>query len=138
MSFTAIPVGYLFGILRTRLDRGSAVQTLLATLRGQRTPGGLRDALRVALNDPTLELAYRRAGSDEYLDVNGEHVDLPAGPAGRATTMIEHDGEVVAAHRPRARPARGDGADRRRLRARRARDRERAPAGRSCGRRSRR
>ncbi len=97
VSFTAIPVGYLFGILRTRLDRGSAVQTLLATLRGQRTPGGLRDALRVALNDPTVELAYRRAGSEEYLDVNGEHVDLHAGPAGRVTTMIEHDGEVVAA-----------------------------------------
>ena len=97
VAFTAIPIGYLFGILRTRLDRGSAVQTLLATLRSQRTPGGLRDALRVALNDPTLELAYRRAGSDEFLDVNGEHVDLPAGTAGRTTTMIEHDGEVVAA-----------------------------------------
>ncbi len=56
VSFTAIPVGYLFGILRTRLDQGSAVHTLLATLRGQRTTGGLRDALRVTLNDPTLEL----------------------------------------------------------------------------------
>ena len=97
ISFTAIPIGYLFGILRTRLDRGTAVQTLLTTLRGQRTPGGLREALRVALNDPTLELAYRRAGSDDYLDVNGEHVDLPSGAAGQVTTTIEHDGEVVAA-----------------------------------------
>jgi PAS domain S-box-containing protein len=95
ISFTAIPVGYLFGILRTRLDRGSAVQTLVTTLRDQRTPGGLEDALRVALSDPTLEVAYRRAGTDEYVDANGEHVDLePDG--GRATTQIEHDGEVVA------------------------------------------
>ena len=97
VSFTAIPVGYLFGILQTRLDQASAVQTLAATLHGQRTPGGLRDALRIALKDPTLELAYRRAESDEYLDANGEHVDLPDGSQSRATTTIEHDGEVVAA-----------------------------------------
>ncbi|HEX5251799.1 MAG TPA: PAS domain S-box protein [Gaiellales bacterium] len=95
ISFTAIPVGYLFGILRTRLDSGSAVQTLVTTLRDQRTPGGLEDALRVALSDPTLEVAYRRAGTDEYVDADGAHVDLE--PArGRATTEIEHDGEVVA------------------------------------------
>jgi PAS domain S-box-containing protein len=97
VSFTAIPVGYLFGILRTRLDRGSAVQTLVATLRDPCSPGGVREALRAALHDPGLELAYRRKGTDEYLDENGERVDLPAGAAGRETTVIEHDGEVVAA-----------------------------------------
>jgi PAS domain S-box-containing protein len=96
ISFTAIPIGYLFGILRTRLDRGSAVQTLVMTLRDQRTTGGLGDALRIALSDPTLEVAYRRAGTDEYLDANGEHVALPAADGGRETTPIEHDGEVVA------------------------------------------
>ncbi len=96
ISFTAIPIGYLFGILRTRLDRGSAVQTLVATLRDQRTTGGLRDALRVALSDPTLEVAYRRAGTDEYVDASGERVELPAGAGDRVVTEIEHDGEVVA------------------------------------------
>jgi PAS domain S-box-containing protein len=96
VSFTAIPIGYLFGILRTRLDRGSAVQTLVSTLREQRTPGGVRDALRLALDDPALELAYRRAGGDGYLDVRGEHVDLPAASATLATTPIEHDGEAIA------------------------------------------
>jgi PAS domain S-box-containing protein len=96
VSFTAIPVGYLFGILRTRLDRGSAVQTLVATLRDQRTTGGLRDALRVALGDPTLEVAYRRAGTDEYVDASGERVELPVGAGDRVATEIEHDGEVVA------------------------------------------
>ena len=97
VSFTAIPVGYLFGILRTRLDRGSAVQTLMETLRDPRSSGGVREALRAALHDPELELAYRRAGTDEYLDGNGEHVDLPSGASGRETTTIEHEGEVVAA-----------------------------------------
>ena len=96
VSFTAIPVGYLFGILRTRLDRGSAVQTLVATLRDQRTPGGVQDALRVALSDPTLEVAYRRAGTDEYLDADGKRVELPAGAGDRVATEIERDGEVVA------------------------------------------
>ncbi len=96
ISFTAIPVGYLFGILRTRLDRGSAVQRLVATLRDQRTPGGVQDALRVALSDPTLEVAYRRAGTDEYLNASGERVELPAGGGDRVATEIQRDGEVVA------------------------------------------
>jgi PAS domain S-box-containing protein len=97
VTFTAIPIGYLFGILRTRLDRGSAVQTLVSTLRDAGSPGGVREALRAALNDPTLELAYRRKGTDEYVDENGERADLPAAGSGRETTVIEHDGEVVAA-----------------------------------------
>jgi PAS domain S-box-containing protein len=97
VSFTAIPVGYLFGILRTRLDRGAAMQTLVANLRNPGSSGGVRDALRAALQDPGLELAYRRAGTDEYVDGNGERVELPAGASGRETTTIEHDGEVVAA-----------------------------------------
>jgi PAS domain S-box-containing protein len=95
--FTAIPVGYLLGILRTRLDRSNAVGALAAVMREQRAPGGLRDALRVALNDPTLELAYRRPGSEEYVDVAGEHYALPGESAGRGVTTIEHHGEVVAA-----------------------------------------
>jgi PAS domain S-box-containing protein len=96
ISFTAIPIGYLFGILRTRLDRGSAVQALVAALRDQHAADGLRGALRVALGDPTLEVAYRRAGTDEYLDANGGHVELPPPAGDRVTTEIEHDGEVVA------------------------------------------
>jgi PAS domain S-box-containing protein len=96
ISFTAIPIGYLFGILRTRLDRDSAVQTLVASLRDPRATGGLREALQVALGDPTLEVAYRRAGTDEYLDANGAKVELPTRAGDRVTTEIEHDGEVVA------------------------------------------
>ena len=95
--FTAIPIGFLLGILRTRLDRSNAVGTLTSTMREQSAPGGLRDALRVALNDPTLELAYRRAGSDEYVDVAGERYLLPDPSTGRGVTTIEHHGEVVAA-----------------------------------------
>jgi PAS domain S-box-containing protein len=96
ISFTAIPIGYLFGILRTRLDRGSAVQTLVATMRDPAATGGLREALRAALGDPTLEVVYRRAGTDEYLDADGARVELPAGGGDRVTTAVEHDGEVVA------------------------------------------
>jgi len=97
VSFTLIPIGYLFGILRTRLDRSAAVETLTATLREQRSPGGVRDALALALNDGSLDLAYRRRGSEEYVDVRGAHYDLPADAAGRAVTPIEREGEVVAA-----------------------------------------
>src|SRR5439155_8067664 len=96
-AFTAIPLGYLLGVLRTRFDRSLAVETLVATLRTQNALGGVRDALRLALNDPTLDLAYRRAGADEYLAVNGEPYHLPLASEQRAVTPIEHDGSIVAA-----------------------------------------
>ena len=69
----------------------------MATLRNQNEPGGVRDALRLALNDATLDLAYRRAGADEYLSVNGEPYTLPSPSDHRAVTPIERDGAVVAA-----------------------------------------
>jgi signal transduction histidine kinase len=94
-AFTAIPIGYLFGILRTRLDRSTAVEALLAAMREQTAPGGLRDALRVALNDPSLDLAYRRTGTDEYLDVGGGRYELPVGN-GRAVTGVKQGADTVA------------------------------------------
>ncbi len=114
VSFTAIPVGYLFGILRTRLDQGSAVHTSLATLRGQRTTGGLRDALRVTLNDPTLSSATARR---HRRVPRRARRSLPAPAAARPRR--DHDRarrRAGGGARPRPVPARGPGPDRRGLR----------------------
>ncbi|MGN6377518.1 MAG: PAS domain S-box protein, partial [Gaiellales bacterium] len=97
VAFTGIPIGYLFGILRTRLDRSSAIGILMERLRDRPAAGGVRDALREALNDPTLELAYRRSGGEEYVDVAGEPFSLPPPGAGRSVRPVRREGVVVAA-----------------------------------------
>jgi PAS domain S-box-containing protein len=97
LAFASIPVGYLVGILHTRLDRSSAISLLVERLRDRPAAGGVRDALREALNDPTLELAYRRSGGDEYVDVAGEPFFLPPPDAGRSVQPVRREGAVVAA-----------------------------------------
>jgi PAS domain S-box-containing protein len=97
LAFAGIPVGYLVGILHTRLDRASAIGLLVERLRDRPAAGGVRDALREALNDPTLELAYRRSGGDEYVDVAGEPFVLPPPGAGRSVQLVRREGAVVAA-----------------------------------------
>src|SRR5262249_37867597 len=52
--FAAVPFAFLFGILRSRLAYGSVSRLVLAI--GQGTPA--REAIAVALGDPSLELAF--------------------------------------------------------------------------------
>ena len=63
---------------------------------GEVRSGTLRDALAGILGDPSLEIAYRVATADAYVDASGRPVDLPEPSQGRAITRIERDGEVVA------------------------------------------
>jgi PAS domain S-box-containing protein len=56
-----------------------------------------RDALRKALGDPSLNLAYWLSDRSRWVGVSGWEVDLEAASQGRRTTLVEHDGEVVAA-----------------------------------------
>ena len=97
LAFTAVPLGYLYGVLQTRLDRSAAVETLFTRLPEQYAPGGLRQALRDALNDQTLDVAYRRREADEYIDSDGAPYALPEPGADRAVSTIELGGQVVAA-----------------------------------------
>jgi PAS domain S-box-containing protein len=92
LTFTAVPFAFLFGILRTRLAR-SSVSKLVVALEGG-TP--LQEALAVALGDPTIELSYRPAGMDRWVDAEGRAVPEPAPFEGRAQTMIEHAGLPIA------------------------------------------
>jgi PAS domain S-box-containing protein len=56
----------------------------------------LRDALSQALGDPTLEISYRPAGTDRWVDADGRSVPEPAPAEGRAQTTIEHTGLPIA------------------------------------------
>jgi signal transduction histidine kinase len=90
-----VPLGFLVGLLRSRLAR-AAVGDLVLELDRQLAPGQLQAALARALGDPSLELAYRLPDGG-YVGLDGRHVHLPGPRSGRAVTSIERDGEPVAA-----------------------------------------
>jgi signal transduction histidine kinase len=57
----------------------------------------LQDALSRALGDPSLTLAYWYPAESRYVDADGRPVELPEADAGRRSTVIERDGQPVAA-----------------------------------------
>jgi len=94
--FAAIPVAVLAVMLQRRLARG-AVAGLVVELQSAATAVDLRDALGRALGDATLELAYWLPSQGRYVDSDGLPVELPKGEGARVATVVERDGQPVAA-----------------------------------------
>jgi signal transduction histidine kinase len=91
----AVPIGFLVGLLRTRMVR-SAVGDLVVELgTATHEPGALADALADRLRDPSLQIAYRVG--DGFVDEEGRPFDLSSEGEGRAVTLVEADGETIAA-----------------------------------------
>jgi signal transduction histidine kinase len=95
-AFGAVPLAILAGILRSRLARASVAE-LLRELETVRTPGALRDALRRALGDPTLRLAYWVSDARGFVDLRGRPFELPWEGSSQVATRVERDGRCVAA-----------------------------------------
>jgi signal transduction histidine kinase len=91
-----IPVGFLVGLLRTRMAR-SAIADLVVELGETPAPARLRDALANALGDPSLTVAYWAPAVDSYIGVDGAPTELPSEASGRAVTFLERDGQPIAA-----------------------------------------
>jgi signal transduction histidine kinase len=94
-----VPVVFAWGLLSSRLAR-SAVGDLVVELDRPLPPGGLRSALSRALGDPSLQVAYAIEGESRWVSADGTPVSLPAHNAGsgaRQATVVEMDGEPVAA-----------------------------------------
>ena len=89
-SLLAVPLVFLFGLLRSRLARGG----LADLFRGLRTlrPEDLRGALAKALGDPDLKVGYP-APDGGYAELDGHPVSL-AGP--RSVAGVQRDGRQVA------------------------------------------
>jgi signal transduction histidine kinase len=99
LVLTALPFGFLIGLLRVRLRRG-AVGNLVVELGGHSgPPAGLREALARALGDPSVQILYRvpGAGGGEFVDDAGRPAALPGEDAGRSVTVLDSDGTPVAA-----------------------------------------
>jgi PAS domain S-box-containing protein len=92
LTFAAVPQGFVYGLLRTQIGRSSAVSGLIAEVESSDQPARLRDALRGALGDPTLELVYRLPDGGGYTDAEGQPSLRPLARPGRAVTPIEAGG----------------------------------------------
>jgi signal transduction histidine kinase len=96
VAYVAVPLVVLGGILRSRLAR-STVGDLFVELRADPTPSELRDALARTLRDPSLTLAYWLPQFQSWSDLDGRPVQLPADGGETSATMIDRNGEHVAA-----------------------------------------
>jgi signal transduction histidine kinase len=94
--FASIPIAVLAVLLRRRLARG-AVAGLVVELGEGATSVDLGEALGRALGDPSLELAYWVPASARYVDAGGAPVQLPQPGGERTATVVEREGEPIAA-----------------------------------------
>jgi signal transduction histidine kinase len=94
--FASIPIAVLAVLLQRRLARG-AVAGLVVELGEGATSVDLREALGRALGDPSLELAYWVPAGARYVDSSGAPVQLPQQEGDRTATVVEREGEPIAA-----------------------------------------
>jgi signal transduction histidine kinase len=91
------PLVFLFGLARARLTRAHVGELAIEIGRSPTPTEGLRDLLAERLHDPSLELAFRLADGAGYVDGDGLPVVLPTDEPGRAVTLLNHDGQPIAA-----------------------------------------
>ncbi|WP_165977061.1 sensor histidine kinase [Nonomuraea diastatica] len=97
VALAAIPLAFLWSLLRRRIDRGG-VAGLVVRLSKEPRSATLQAALAETLHDPTLRVGYWVPESGGYLDVGGELVR--EGP-GQAVTRVDGDGPLaVLTHDP--------------------------------------
>jgi signal transduction histidine kinase len=97
LSFSAVSLGFLAGLLRVRMAR-SAIADLVVELGDTPEPAELRRALATALGDPSLELVLWSADEGSFVGADGARVaSLDAVARDRAVTLLERDGVPLAA-----------------------------------------
>jgi signal transduction histidine kinase len=89
------PLAFLAGLLDARLAKGG-VGDLMVQLRTDPAPD-LRALLAQALRDPTLSLIYWLPQYGSWADQDGNPANLPEPDSGRRVTLVEQNGERVAA-----------------------------------------
>jgi hypothetical protein len=95
-ALVLIAVGLVADLLRGRWAQ-AAVTKLVVDLGGDSEAGSLRARLAHALGDRSLAIAYWLPEAGGYADERGNQVELPEAGSGQAVTVVEHDGERIAA-----------------------------------------
>jgi signal transduction histidine kinase len=97
IALPLITLGMLAGMLSWRFSEGPALARLVRRLAAHPSPEELRDGMSAALEDPSLEIAYRVGGGTGYADADGRSVALDGLGSARAVTRVFRDGEPIAA-----------------------------------------
>ncbi|HWJ33498.1 MAG TPA: histidine kinase [Gaiellaceae bacterium] len=90
-----IPIAFLFGLARARLDR-VAVGDLVRELDASGA-GTMQSALARVLHDPGLRVGYRLEDRDEFVDSDGLSLALPADDGHHAVTYVTRGDAQLAA-----------------------------------------
>lgn len=93
---TAVPIGFLIGLLRMRMDKAS-VASLVVGLHSGRTPHLLERSIGEALHDPAVKLGYWSQAAATYLDAHGKVLPMPAAGSGLSVRFIERAEEPLGA-----------------------------------------
>lgn len=94
LSGYLLPVAFLVGLLRTRLERAS-IADLVRQLDGVST-GELEGALARAIHDPTLRLAFPNPSASGYVDSAGLPIEVPGHEDARSSTHVMAADRTIA------------------------------------------
>ncbi len=98
LSLALIALSFSFGMLWRGLYATTALQRLTLGLKPQTTPEALRMALADALEDPSLQIAYRLPdGLDGWVSETATRVEPPREHQGRTLTEVSVNGRRTAA-----------------------------------------
>ena len=98
LSLGLIALSFAVGMLWRGLYATTALQRLTLGLRPQTTPEALRAALADALEDPSLQIAYRLPDAlDGWVSETATRVAPPREQQGRTLTEVSVNGQRIAA-----------------------------------------
>jgi signal transduction histidine kinase len=98
LSLGLIALSFSFGMLWRGLYATTALQRLTLGLSPRTTPEALREALADALEDPSLQIAYRLPdGLDGWVSETATRVEPPHEQRGRILTEVSVNGRRIAA-----------------------------------------
>lgn len=93
LTVPGMAVAFLIGLMRWWVYVGASLRRLTARLRNPLAPEELRGALADAFEDPSLEVAYRRA--DGWVDGEGQPLATPTPGSGRCLTEVGNGDRLV-------------------------------------------
>ena len=96
---TFLAYGFILAVVQASFFAGSSLKRLMALIAGNPDAADLRAILADALDDPSVELAFRidgSDGSDAFVNSRGQAVVAVTSDDGRAMTPIERQGDTVA------------------------------------------
>jgi signal transduction histidine kinase len=96
LASALVPLAFLVGLLRTRLQQGGVAE-LVVDLGAAPPAGRIRELLARTLGDPSVELAFWRMDTEDYVDAAGAPVAVPDSDGQRAVSVISHGGLRLAA-----------------------------------------